>query len=99
MPRGRPVGSRIRQNIIELLAIQGKAYGYRIHQHYIEHFPPCTQKSIYYHLKRGIQTGEFVIESIITEKGEYSWGSNVEKIYYKLGPNAKPRGNPTVKER
>jgi len=90
MRRGRPTKSNIRQNIIEILFFIGKAYGYLIHKIYKQIFPGCTREVIYYHLKKGIKLGEFEIEEIKQEKGDYSWGVIVEKKYYKLGPNAKP---------
>jgi len=98
MRRGRPTKSSIRQNIIELLFFLGKAYGYRIHKIYKQIFPNCTREVIYYHLKKGMTLGEFEIQEIKQEKGDYSWGIIVEKKYYKLGPNAKPLGNERVKK-
>ena len=98
MKRGRPVKSEIRQNIIEILAVAGKAYGYLIHKWYNQIFPPCTRENIYYNLKKGTALGELKIEEIKQEKGEYSWGTIVEKKYYVIGPNAKPRGDTRVKE-
>ncbi|MBI4017261.1 MAG: hypothetical protein HY363_06235 [Candidatus Aenigmarchaeota archaeon] len=91
MPRGRPTRSIIRQNIVNILAVIGKAYGYQIHKLYIRLYAPCTREVIYYHLKKGAQLGEFVLEEIKQEKGEYSWGTSVEKNYYRIGPNAKPK--------
>ena len=32
------------------------------------------------------------------EKGEFSWGGEVEKTYYALGENGKALGNERVKE-
>ncbi|MBI4147937.1 hypothetical protein HY490_01470 [Candidatus Woesearchaeota archaeon] len=90
MPRGRPVGSVVRQNIVNILAVIGRAYGYQVHKVYQQIYPPCTREVIYYNLKKGVKTGEFVVDEIKTEKGEYSWGQAVEKTYYRLGPQAKP---------
>ena len=98
MPRGRPTRSIIRQNIVNILAVIGKAYGYQIHKLYRQIFPPCTREVIYYHLKKGVQLGEFVVEEIKKETGEYSWGPTVEKTYYKLGPNAKPKVDERLKK-
>jgi len=92
MKRGRPVKSEIRQNIIEILHFLNKGYGYQIAKIYMEIFPPCTREVIYYHLKKGVSIGEIMVNEIKKEKGEYSWGEDVEKIYYSLGPNAKPQG-------
>jgi hypothetical protein len=55
-------------------------------------------RNIYYHLKKGLALNEFVVEKIQSEKGSYSWGPTAEKIYYKLGPNAKPRIDKNVQE-
>ncbi len=52
----------------------------------------------YYHLRKGVAIGEFILKEIKEERGEYSWGSVVEKKYYALGPNAKPQGNERVKK-
>lgn len=97
MPRGRPIGSEVRQNVIEILNIVGKAYGYEIHKIYNQIYPPTTRENVYYHLKKGVKLGEIEIEEIKQEKGEYSWGTIVEKTYYKLGPKAKPFGDDRVK--
>ncbi len=93
MRRGRPVKSQIRQNIVNILAVLQEGYGYDIYKIYRELFTLCTQKSIYYHLRKGITTGEFIVKKVEREKGDFSWGSEVEKIYYALGPKAE--ANPT----
>lgn len=98
MKRGRPIGSLVRQNVVELLAVLGKAYGYTLHKAYLEIFPACTREVIYYHLKQGAKLGEFEVNEIKQEKGNYSWGTVVEKTYYKLGPKAMPKGDMRVKE-
>ena len=49
-------------------------------------------------LKKGVDLGEFQVNKVEREKGNYSWGGEAEKIYYALGPNAKPTGNDRVKE-
>src|SRR3989338_7886808 len=98
MKKGRPIKSEIRQNIIEILHHIKKAYGYEIYKVYVSIFPKVTLRSIYYHLKKGITLGEFQIYKVEKEKGEYSWGTEAEKIYYSLGPNAKPTGNERVRE-
>ncbi len=98
MVRGRPVKSNIRQNIVEILYFLGKGYAYEIHKIYVELFPAVTMRSVYYHLKKGVQTKEFLVKDIKKETGDYSWGSEAEKIYYCLGPLANPRLLPNVKE-
>lgn len=98
MKRGRPTKSVIRQNIVEILNLMKRGYGYEVHKVYKQIFPNCTREVIYYHLKKGVETGEFAIEEVRQEKGEYSWGGVVQKTYYKLGPNAEPKGDQRVQE-
>ena len=97
MPRGRPVRSEIRQNIVEILFFMKEGYGYGVYKYYVAIFPKVTMRSIYYHLKRGISLGEFKISKVEMEKGDYSWGGEAEKTYYALGEKAKPLGNEKVK--
>ena len=98
MARGRPVKSQIRQNIIEILYFLKEGYGYDIYKVYRGIFPPVTMRVIYYHLKKGSSLGEFKVNKIIRENGNFSWGSQAEKIYYSLGQEAQPIGNERVKE-
>ncbi len=98
MNRGRPVQSKIRQDIVEILYFMKKGYGYEIYKVYREIFPAVTMRSIYYHLKKGVETGEFRVESVKSEKGDYSWGPSAEKVYYALGKNAKPAGDKRVEK-
>lgn len=98
MPRGRPVKSEIRQNIIDILHYMKKGYGYHIYRTYIKVFPRCTLEVIYYHLKKGVTLGEFTVSQVKQEQGDFSWGPIVEKTYYGLGPSAKPRQNPRLQE-
>ena len=97
MGKGRPVKSEIRQNMVEILYFLKKGYGYYIYKVYKSIFPKVTMRSIYYHLKKGTELGEFAVHKIEKEKGNYSWGSEVEKIYYMLGPNANVTMNERVK--
>jgi hypothetical protein len=98
MKRGRPIKSKIRENIVEILYFLGEGYAYQIHKIYIEIFPAVTSRSIYYHLKKGTDLDEFKIKQIKQESGNYSWGDKAEKIYYALGPLAKPKINSAVKK-
>ena len=98
MGRGRPVKSEIRQNMIELLFFLKEGYGYNIYKHYKDIFPPVSMRVIYYHLRKGADLGEFKVNKIIKENGNFSWGSETEKIYYSLGQEAQPIGNMRVKE-
>ncbi len=95
--RGRPIGSSIRQNLIEILYFKKNAYGYDLYKDYCALFPAVTLRVIYYHLKKGVALKEFELETIKLEKGNYSWGSEAEKKYYKLGPDASPKMNKKVK--
>jgi hypothetical protein len=96
--RGRPVSSAIRQNIVEILFFLGKGYGYDIYKTYLGLFPRVTLRSIYYHLRKGLELGEFEVERIEKEKGNYSWGETAEKIYYKLGSKAAPKGEERIRK-
>jgi len=98
MKRGRPVKSNVRQNIVEMLAMMGRAYGYEIHRFYNELFTPTTRENIYYNLRKGVSLNELKLVEIKSETGDYSWGSTVEKKYYELGPNAGPKGVKKVRE-
>jgi DNA-binding PadR family transcriptional regulator len=98
MGRGRPVKSAIRQNIVEILNVKGEMYGYDIYRVYREIFPTITLRSIYYHLKKGVSTGEFVVKEVRKEKGNFSWGGETEKTYYTLGPKANTKGDQRVKD-
>ena len=97
MKAGRPVGSEIRQNIVEMLYFLGKAHGYAIYKIYINIFPVVSIRSVYYHLRKGAQLDEFKLE-VTSKSGDYSWGHSAEVIYYSIGPNARPTVNKRVKE-
>ena len=98
MPKGRPVKSEIMQNIVEIFYFMKEGYGYEIYKSYIVIFPKVTMRSIYYHLKKGVDLNEFKVSKIEKEKGNYSWGGEAEKIYYSLGEAAKPTVNEKAKE-
>ena len=98
MPRGRPVKSQVRQNMIEIFYFLKSSSGYDLHKIYCRLFPKVTLRLIYYHLKKGVSLGEFVVDKIEKVAGDYSWGSSTEKILYTLGPNAKPTMQKRVKE-
>ncbi|HLD73220.1 MAG TPA: hypothetical protein VJA23_06580 [Candidatus Nanoarchaeia archaeon] len=97
LKKGRPLRSPIRENIVEILYFLEQGYGYQICKIYKEIFPLVTQRSIYYHLRKGIITKEIKINEVKEEKGDYSWGSSVEKVYYELGESAQPKGDNRVK--
>jgi DNA-binding PadR family transcriptional regulator len=80
--QGRPLGSNVRNNIITLLSTNGPMHGYELYRVYSELYPPVSMRLIYYHLKKGVLTGELVVHKIEKKKGEYSWGSEVQNIVY-----------------
>lgn len=94
---GRPPKSEIRENIVEILFLMGRAHGYDISKVYKEIFPKCTQRVIYYHLNQGAKLDIFKVDKIVKEKGDFSWGGQAEKIYYSLGKNATPKMNLKVR--
>jgi len=95
---GRPPKSEIRQNIIEILYFMKQGTGYDIFKVYCKVFPDVTLRSIYYNMRKGVSLGEFKVAKIAQEKGNFSWGKDVEKIYYELGEQAKPKLDVRVKE-
>lgn len=97
MGRGRPVGSPVRQNIVEILYYLGKAHGYELHKIYVEIYGKVSLRNIYYHLRKGQDIGIFKVASIEKEDGEYSWGTKAEKTYYAISEQAKPSGDERVK--
>ena len=88
MARGRPIKTEIREKIASILSQTGCAYGYEIYKLYKEMFEPVSLRNIYYNLKKGTSTGEFIILEAKRESGEYTWGTESEHIYYGLGPYA-----------
>ena len=98
MARGRPTKSVIRQNIVEILHYLEEGYGYQIAKLYNEIFPEVTQRSIYYQLRKGIDTKEIAVHKIEREEGSFSWGPVVEKVYYSIGSEANPKGEKRVKK-
>jgi len=98
LPRGRPAKSKVRQNLIEILHFTGKNYGYDLYKVYTSIFPRVTMRLIYYHLQKGVSLGEIKSNKTVKEKGNYSWGDEVEKTYYELTENARPIGNMQVKD-
>lgn len=98
MTKGRPAKSGIRENLVEILFFKKNAFGYELSKIYNQIFPKCTTRVIYYHLRKGTQLGEFKINKIVSEQGDFSWGSTAEKIYYELGEKAAPKMDLRVKE-
>jgi len=84
--------------MVDMLYFLKQGYGYDIYKRYQALFPSVTMRVVYYHLKKGVSLGEFKIDKVQKEEGDYSWGSSVEKIYYALGPEARPIGSIRIKE-
>ncbi len=93
----RPIKSQVRQNIVDMLFFMKRSHGYAIYKTYIAIFPKTTMRNIYYHLNKGLKTGEFKKE-IEKTKGSYSWGEEAERTFYSLGKQAKTTMNKKVKE-
>jgi len=96
--RGRPLGSEVRQNILDILQHMGKAYGYQIHKAYKDIFPPVTLRTIYYHLKKALDLELVSVEKVKTTEGNYSWGTTAEKTFYSLTSKAKPRQKKEIED-
>ncbi|MDD2678430.1 MAG: hypothetical protein PHT91_00790 [Candidatus Nanoarchaeia archaeon] len=86
--KGRPVGSIIRNRIAVILKNMNIGYGYEIYKIYKNIFGNIHIRTIYYNLKKGIEKEEIILLRIEKEMGKYSWGNEVEKIYYIVGPYA-----------
>ena len=94
---GRPIGSKVRQNMVEILYFYKHLHGYELYKIYKELYPPVTLRLIYYHLKKGIDTSEFKVYKVDKKIGDYSWGGTSKNIIYTLGPGANPMIEPRVK--
>lgn len=88
--RGRPTGSVIRNRICQILKRKKFSYGYEIYNIYKRVFGEVSIESIYYHLKKGVQTGEILLARVRKEIGNFTWGPETERVYYTLGPYAEP---------
>ncbi len=104
--KGRPPKSEIREKITALLEKLQFSYGYEIYKYYKKLFDNATSRVIYYHLKKGSETGEFVIVNVERVPGQFTWGDESERVYYALGPFAKTKqewwnktSNINIKER
>ncbi|MDD4353295.1 MAG: hypothetical protein PHN56_02440 [Candidatus Nanoarchaeia archaeon] len=86
--KGRPIGSIIRNRIAAILNHVDISYGYEVYKIYKEFFGQVHIRTIYYNLKKGIEKEEIILFKIEKELGDYSWGNEVEKIYYAIGPYA-----------
>jgi hypothetical protein len=88
--KGRPLGSKVRQNIVEILYFYKELHGYELYKIYLDLYPKVSQRLIYYHLKKGVDTGEFLVSKQEKKTGNYSWGQSSENIIYCLGQSASP---------
>lgn len=86
--KGRPVGSIIRNRIAAILNEISTGYGYEIYKIYRDIFGKTHIRTIYYNLKKGIEKEEIILLKVENEVGKYSWGNEVQKIYYTIGPYA-----------
>ncbi len=84
--------------MINLIFALGNAHGYQLYKEYCRKYTKVHMRSIYYNLKKGLETGEFVTHKISTEQGNFSWGNSAEKIYYSLGKNAEVNSDEKVRK-
>jgi hypothetical protein len=96
---GRKPYSEIRENIVKILMVIGKADGYLVSKVYERVFPKATMRSIYYHLNKGLELGIFRPEEIIDEHGSFSWGNIARKVYYSLSPGKTAQLDLALKEK
>jgi len=83
--RGRPVGSLIRQRILKIIKESTiPMYGYQIFSKYKKQYPKVSMRLVYYHIKKSLSLGEIKVVKIKKEKGKYSWGGEVERVYYSI---------------
>jgi len=85
---GRPVKSRIKERLVSILSKRRVSYGYELFRLYEKFYSKTNLRNIYYNLKRGVASGELLVIDVKRELGDYSWGDEVERIYYTLGPYA-----------
>lgn len=88
--QGRPVGSSVRDRMVNILYHYDHLHGYKIHDIYETVYEEVSRRLIYYHLDKGVKLGEFQLHSVEEQRGEYSWGDKVQRKRYELGPNAEP---------
>lgn len=96
--RGRPAKSKIRQRIVNILSYCEPAHGYEVWKIYSSLYPSAARRSIYYHLHRGCELGEIEVADVKNEEGDFSWGEEAEKVYYRLGDEASPEEDPDIEK-
>lgn len=90
--RGRKPNSEIRDNIVELIQFFGEGYGYDLYKKYVKAYGKISMRSVYYHLRKGVEIGTFRVKEIEHVEGNYSWGPKAERVVFSLGAQAAPRG-------
>ncbi len=98
MGRGRPPNSPVRDRMQMIVDALGVTYGYEIHKAYEEIFEPIELRSMYYHLKKGVQLNEFEEVGVEKVKGPFTWGDVSIRKYYILGPEAEKRATEEVQK-
>ncbi len=96
--RGRPPKSIIRERMREILAVLGTSYGYEIYKVYTAAFSQTTIRSMYYHLNKGVELGEFNLVGVREEKGSYTWGDRTTRRYYNLKKGVEGKLNEDLEE-
>ena len=96
---GRPQVSLIRDRLREVLSVVDRATGYDLHKIYVNVYGKVTIRSIYYNLHTGVLIGYFIVDSIKQERGEFSWGTEVEKKYYSVSAKGKRTVSDDLKKR
>lgn len=85
---GRPIKSLIRDRMQQIVDALGVSYGYEIFKVYEGAFSPIDLRSMYYHLRKGVDLDVFELVGVKEEKGAYTWGDYSMRRYYVLGPAA-----------
>ena len=91
--RGRKPNSEIRSNIVELLHFFGEGYGYDLYKKYVKAYGKVSMRSVYYHLRKGVELGTFRVKTIESVAGNYSWGPKAQRVVFSLGAQAEPKGS------
>ncbi len=86
--KGRPKGTDVRKNISWILRQSNYSYGYEILRNYNRIFGAVKPRTLYYNLKSGVLSEEFIVMDVKKEVGTYTWGSETERVYYTIGPYA-----------
>ncbi|HLP79299.1 MAG TPA: hypothetical protein VK158_01570 [Acidobacteriota bacterium] len=94
--RGRPVKSVIRQNIVQLLARIKPITGYELAKLYCKCFASCTQRSIYYHLHKGVELEEISVDRKERAAGTFSWGPTSDRLYFTIGKKSRVEPKPEL---